>query len=263
MVVTSGCAAFDGVGAEGREGVPGFEEDSVVIRAARDAAKSRSIASNSRAVSRAFRTFNDVDEGEEVNVSIGWMVRVEGERTGVTVTEDPDVDPDEDDDIGRSGAGVRVADVGRICESGRSTGYVFIEPDASVPKEAELLVRVLPRLLANWASFDCFAGWVGGGVGGVGVGVDENASTGGDCFLVGFGGTGGGTAEDCESGISGIVSRGGTGSLGGWGGVDAVLEREDAIDGAGSYMDRRWTADPDGETGMRFGSRGDDSGLER
>lgn len=132
----------------------------------------------------------------------------------MTVTEDPDVDPDEEDDRGRSGAGVKVVDGGRTCDSGRSTGYVFIEPDASVPKEAELLVRVLPRLLASWASFDCFAGCVGGGGVG-GVGVDKGASTGDDCFLVGFGGTGGGTAEDCESGISGIVSRGGTGSLGG------------------------------------------------
>lgn len=131
----------------------------------------------------------------------------------MTVTEDPDVDPDEEDDRGRSGAGVKVVDGGRICDSGRSTGYVLIEPDASVPKEAELLVRVLPRLLASWASFDCFAGCVGGVGGGVGVG--KGASTGGDNFLVGFGGTGGGTAEDCESGISGIVSRGGTGSLGG------------------------------------------------
>lgn len=79
MVLASGCPAFDGVGAEGREGVLGLEESSVVLRAARDAAKSRSIASSPSAVSRALRTFNDVDEGEEVNVSLGWLVRVEGE----------------------------------------------------------------------------------------------------------------------------------------------------------------------------------------
>ncbi len=63
--------------------------------------------------------------------------------------------------------------------------------------------------------------------------------------------------------MSGIVSRGGTGSLGVWRADPAVYDPEDAMDGAGSYMDNRCTAESDGETGIRFGSRGSDSGFAR
>jgi hypothetical protein len=74
-----------------------------------------------------------------------------------------------------------------------------------------------------------------------------------DCFACGRGKL----DFELRSGMSGIASRAGIGALGGRGGGDGeLLDSEVTRDGAGSYMESLFRAEPDGDTGISFGSLG-------
>jgi hypothetical protein len=77
-------------------------------------------------------------------------------------------------------------------EEGRRSGYVFTEPRTSMPDDLELslLVLIVALLVASIASFDFFAG------------CDAVLDA---IYRLDF---------ELRSGMSGMVSRGGTGSLG-------------------------------------------------
>lgn len=115
------------------------------------------------------------------------------------------------------------------CADGRRAGYVFMEPVTDVPEDLELSLRVLMLLaleLASIASFDFLT-------------VDAT----------------GWEDLDTKSGISGIPSKDGIGSVGERGlGEELLLDSDDAFDGGGSWTDNLCIADPDGDTGIRLGS---------
>lgn len=143
---------------------------------------------------------------------------------------DSALDSDLSVDSGEGGCGALVPSVSCDWADGRKTGYVLIDAVSPVC-DLELLLDVLARELASIDSLDFF----GDTAGGAGRTVEVEAS----------------------SGMSGIVSTGGTDTLGGLEGVDGGdLDSEVALEGGGSYTENVRCAESGGEGGISFGSSG-------
>lgn len=135
------------------------------------------------------------------------------------------------EEVGRDGGGREGAEEelgGRTdCAEGRSAGNVFTDPLNATPDEPELSLRyaLLPaRELARRDNFDCF-----------GVGSGGAGSCLFDCII----GTTSGGGRDWFS-ARGVTVRG-------------LANSESATEGAGSNIESSFSAESEGETGIKLG----------